>query len=356
MRTRALIAIAAIAAALIIAPTPAQAAARVSVANQSGSATIDASYGTVLNLRGSGFQSIKNGHGGLYVFFGTVSGNWRPSKGGQTGKDYFYVPDSETKNNKGFQKFVTFPGSDTAGAANGGEIKADGSWSTQIAVPGAVFKAVDRNGKSRTIDCRKVTCGIITVGAHGVKNANNETFTPVRVGNIYGSNPPASGDVPGATDPGAEEAAADEDETGEEATSTATGGAPALDVDRASAVPGRVLTFSATGLRPGDQVVATLDDGAAAVGPLTVGPNGQVAGALTLPRDLGPGTHVLKLSGTPGAPSISFAVQPLADDGPPWVAIGAAAGAALLLLAAIVFATVVLTRRRKGGDHASTPA
>ena len=43
---------------------PAQAAGRVSVANEFGSATIDGTYSTTLTLRGSGFQSVKGGHGG----------------------------------------------------------------------------------------------------------------------------------------------------------------------------------------------------------------------------------------------------------------------------------------------------
>ena len=78
-------------------------------------------------MSGSGFESIKNGHGGIYVLFGAVKGTWQPSKGGQSGKNYFTVPDSETKSNGGYAKFVTFPGSDTADSANGGEISSDGN-------------------------------------------------------------------------------------------------------------------------------------------------------------------------------------------------------------------------------------
>ena len=81
---------------------------------------VDPTYATTLRVSGSGFQSVKGGHGGIYVFFGTVTAGWQPSRGGATGKDYFYVPDSEAKNNQGFQKYVAFPGSDTASSANGG--------------------------------------------------------------------------------------------------------------------------------------------------------------------------------------------------------------------------------------------
>ena len=84
------------------------------VANPDGQAKIDPTYATTLTVSGSGFQSVKGGHGGIYVFFGTVKPGWQPSKGGATGEDYFYVPDSEAKDNQGFQRYVAFPGSDTA--------------------------------------------------------------------------------------------------------------------------------------------------------------------------------------------------------------------------------------------------
>ncbi|MFT4262503.1 MAG: hypothetical protein QM572_03910, partial [Nocardioides sp.] len=158
---------------------PAEAAARVTVTNGQSGAVADPTYATTLTLKGRGFQAIKGGYGGIYVLFGTRSGTWQPSKGGKAGTNYLYVPDSQTKDNQGFQKFVAFQGSDTASSANGGTIAADGSWKTTIVVPGATFQTVDSSGAARTVDCRKVTCGIITIGAHGVINARNETFTPV---------------------------------------------------------------------------------------------------------------------------------------------------------------------------------
>lgn len=160
---------------LLLAP-PAHAAARVSVSP----ATADPDYATVLTVRGSGFQSVPKGFGGIYVLFGWVAdGAWQPSKGGASGATYRYVPDKEAKDNRGFQRFVAFPGSDTAASANGGQLAADGSWSTQLVVPGARFRATDRDGAVVDVDCLKVRCGLITVGAHGVVNATNETFTPV---------------------------------------------------------------------------------------------------------------------------------------------------------------------------------
>ncbi|WP_162624810.1 hypothetical protein [Streptomyces cadmiisoli] len=141
--------------------------------------TADPQYATKIRLHGSGFQSVKNGFGGVYVLFGTVSGDWRPSQGGKSGEDYVYVQDSETKDNRGYQRFVAFPGDPTAYAANGGTLKADGTWDATLVIPGAVFPAKGRDGSIRQIDCRKVQCGVITIGAHGVSNAGNESFTPV---------------------------------------------------------------------------------------------------------------------------------------------------------------------------------
>lgn len=169
---------AALVALLLLAlAAPAQAAgARVRVSP----ATADPDYATVLQVSGTGFQSVPKGFGGIYLLFGWVSGGaWQPSQGGASGATYRYVPDQETKDNRGFQRFVSFPGGDTASSANGGEISPDGSWSTQLVVPGAKFKATDRDGKAVDVDCLKTACGLITVGAHGVVNANNETFTPI---------------------------------------------------------------------------------------------------------------------------------------------------------------------------------
>ncbi|WFR68855.1 hypothetical protein P9139_06220 [Curtobacterium flaccumfaciens] len=183
--------VAAASGALLLAGTaPASAAGRVSVAVEGHPEVtnrVDSTYLTTLRLNGSGFQGIKNGYGGIYVAFGTVSGTWQPSKGGATGVNYSYVPDDES-NPTGYLDFVAFEGSSTEYAANGGTVdSATGAWSATLKVPGATFQALDRNGNATTVDCRAVQCGIITIGAHGVKNANNESFTPVSVQNLYGA-------------------------------------------------------------------------------------------------------------------------------------------------------------------------
>ena len=175
---------------------------------QASPATADPDYATVLKVSGSGFQSVPKGFGGIYLLFGWVAdGAWQPSKGGASGATYRYVPDKETKDNRGFQRFISFPGGDTASSANGGEISADGSWSTQLVVPGARFKATDRDGNVVGVDCLKTACGLITVGAHGVANANNETFTPIsfavpgqqKAAPVTSSAPPSSSTPPPAS-------------------------------------------------------------------------------------------------------------------------------------------------------------
>ncbi|GAB3199265.1 hypothetical protein GCM10027062_15330 [Nocardioides hungaricus] len=337
-------------AVAVLVPAPALAAADVSVSPGS----VDPTYATTVRVSGSGFQSIKGGSGGIYVFFGTVEPGWQPSKGGVTGADYLYVPDSETKDNQGFQRFVAFPGSDTASAANGGVMSASGSWSTQLVVPGAVFRAYDRSGAVTTVDCRKVTCGVITIGAHGVTNANNETFTPVSV--AAGSSPPTASTEAPSTDPGA---TTDPPATPGDPAKPARPGPATLEVDRASAVAGNVLAFSATGLPPGAQVSAVFDDGAAGAGPFAVGADGTLAGVISLPLATAAGTHELRLYGVDDPPSVSFAVQEAdvvtiagtdrvsSDDElrAAWLFAGAAA---LVLLVALV-RLALRTRRSRAG-------
>lgn len=358
MRIHALLTVAALAAGTLLVPAPAQAAARVSVTNAQGSGAVDPTYATTLTISGKGFQSIKGGHGGIYVFFGTkVPGG------------YLYVPDSETKGNQGFQKFVAFLGSDTAESANGGTIKADGTWATSLVVPGASFKAVDRDGTAQTVDCRTVACGVITIGAHGVKNARNETFTPVSVADLYAGRPaPKNTAAPKSTAPTAPAATAGTAPAvpsdgaplpATAAPSPAT--APALTVERTTAVAGRAMSFQAVGLAAGDQIVVSLDDGVAAVGPLSVGPNGQVAGVLRLPVDLDQGTHTLRVTGSttplkvnfPVAVPIDRASQSTDPEGTSWVPIAFAGLALVALLGAIAFSFLTIrSSRRKASTRA----
>lgn len=398
----------------------APAGARVEVVNDQGTGSADVRYRTALTLTGRGFQVVRGGFGGIYVMFGWVrdprGGAWRPSRGGLTGDDYQYIPDSENAaENQGYLKFVAFPGSSTASEANA-VLSGDGSFSVDLTVPGPVFESVDREGNVGQVDCRRVTCGVITIGAHGVRNAANETFTPVPFGEVYDTGRAAeaqpdaaggSGDSGGATDPAgpgssaatdpAEPAVPDAavpgstgpavdsaiDDTTDSADTTARRGARAdttvatvVEVDRATAVAGHALIFTGRGFLPGEQVVAVLDDGSAALGPLLAGASGEVAGVLQLPAELPVGTHEIRLTGAasgstvlerfPVAASETAAVTSSAssDEGDQaaggagwsigtWFLLGAAV---LLVVAALRLAVTLLRRRRARGPVDRMPA
>jgi len=302
----ALGAMTAVVVALIVgtwAAPPAEAAARVSATNERGTTMADTSYRTKLTIRGTGFQSIQGGFGGVYVAFGWVrdpgGGGWKPSRGGITGRDYRYVPDSESSNNQGFLRFVAFPGSSTAGEAQA-VMSASGQFTVDLTVPGPVFNSTDRSGNVVTVDCRKVVCGVITIGAHGVKNARNETFTRVPFGTVFDDQPTSSESA--AATPSATPSAGDATESaGPAAPSTtaaaAPSGKPRVHTDRGTAQAGRPLPFTGRGFLPGEQVLAILDDGVVALGPMQAGESGEIAGVLALPADLEPGTHELRLQG-----------------------------------------------------------
>lgn len=260
----------------VVAP-PAWAAGTVSIAGPDGTTALAEDHATSITVSGSGFQSIPKGFGGIYVLFGWVDdaagGTWRPSVGGLVGEDYRYVPDSESADNNGYQRFLAFPGGQTESSANG-TLGTDGSWSVGMVIPGAVFESQDRDGRVTSVDCLSVTCGIITIGAHGVKNANNETFTPVSFA--------------AAAAPAGEQDAA---------PANATVGAVRVGVESGTVSAGSSIVFTGQGFTPGEQVVAALDGGLTAVGPLTAGAQGEVAAALPVPRDIRDGTHLLTLRG-----------------------------------------------------------
>ncbi|GAA1999028.1 hypothetical protein [Microbacterium ulmi] len=260
-------------------PLPAWAASSVTVEGPDGTSTVDPDYATEVTVRGSGFQSIKKGFGGVYVLFGWVDGSWRPSQGGVVGADYRYVPDSESRDNAGFQRFVAFPGSETEAAAHA-VMSDDGSWSVSMTIPGARFESRDRSGDVSGVDCLKVTCGVITIGAHGVKNANNETFTPVSFASGGGSAPAAAGGTLPDAAPG-----------------LAAPGEVRLGLASARVDAGTSIAFTGQGFAPGEQVVATLDRGLVSVGPLSAGAQGEVAGVMSVPRDVRGGTHLVTLTG-----------------------------------------------------------
>ncbi|WP_265521883.1 hypothetical protein [Oerskovia flava] len=377
---------------------PAAAAARVIVTNDRGTAQADTAYATTVSVSGSGFQSVTGAFGGIYVFFGWVSdpsgGSWAPSRGGTVGADYRYVPDSEHADNQGFQRFVAFPGSETGYAANGGEIAADGTWSTRLVIPGPTFQALDRAGKATTVDCREVQCGVITFGAHGVRNATNETFTPVEFVDLAGAGSAAGAGGDGSSADAGEQRAsgAGEGSAAGGAAGEGTGGADGADgdgadatdeeavdeepgtatlgVDQATAVVGHAMSFVGQGFEPGEQVVGVVDNGIVAVGPLNAGTHGEVAGIIQLPADLRTGTHVLRLTGATSGltPEVEFTatrdpaqVAALEEASTQEPAAGYSAAEIAVAVAGLVLLLVVLSsfaaaRRRRRAAASAGPA
>lgn len=358
---------------------PASAAPRISVVNDRGSASADVRYRTKLTITGRGFQTVTGGFGGVYLMFGWVDdprgGSWKPSRGGVTGTDYRYVPDAENvAANQGYLKFIAFPGSSTASEANA-VLSAAGRFSVSLTVPGPTFQSVDRDGKVVSVDCRKVTCGVITIGAHGVKNPANESFTPVRFTTVYDAAPAGQAEdaAPEEEPPATTGDATDATGTGATATPkrAARSGVPKVVTDRLTAKVGNTLAFTGTGFSPGEQVVGVLDDGAAGIGPLVAGPSGEVAGILPLPASLPAGTHELRLTGAAsgGQASERFAVRaadrqatgPAAEeDAEDGAEDGADAARVFLVVAGALFALAVaglglrllLRRRRATGAPA----
>lgn len=156
---------------------PAHAAARVEV-----SPAPNADGATTVTLSGSGFQYVPNAPGGIYIFFGAVSdpstNAWAPSQGGRSGSTFGYAGAS------GSILLAAFEGGSSAPESNA-VIGADGTWTAQMTIPGSSFASSSGNPhagqavEGAVIDCLQVQCGIITIGAHGAVNANNESFTPV---------------------------------------------------------------------------------------------------------------------------------------------------------------------------------
>lgn len=335
-----------------VVPDSADAAARVSVSNEFGNAAADIEHGTTLNLRGSGFLANQGGFGGIYVFFGIRQGG-----------EYLYIPDAESKNNAGFQRFLSHPGNTQTGSAAHGTINADGTWQTTLNVPGATFQTTNRSGQVVNVDCRTQTCGVITIGAHGVNEPRNETFTPVNFSDIYGDSGPSSsgsgGDGPASSDDASpensDETATEEEEDEEESERQG------IVIDLDTAVAGRVLSFTSDTFDAGEQVIATLDDGISAAGPFMVGQDGLMAGLLDLPVDLSAGTHTLRLTGasTQRELETTFPVKASDDAVPvaaetgstpewlPYLFLSLTAGVFLLTL---VFAIVRIRRSRRTTD------
>lgn len=384
------------------------AAPRVSISGPDGTATVSASGNTDITVSGSGFQSIQGGFGGIYVFFGWVNdpagGSWKPSQGGRTGEDLLYVPDTEARDNAGYQRFTTFPGSGTSSAANGGTLAADGTWSLRMRTPGARFNAQDRQGNEREVDCTQVQCGIITIGAHGVVNPANESFTPVSFTGTANSEPvrvqtdssasqsnrdqsdASQSSTDGAAEGGtlanpqqsqvdAISGAQETEETGPEPTDedsesddsdAAASGIATIGLQQQTVQAGRTLGFTGQGFEPGEQVVVTLAGGSTGAGPLLAGEFGEVAGAVPVDAELLPGTHLLRIagagSGQQAEAEFTIAANPLAavteegTSGWSWGLLAVLIVGGLILLFVIISLVMSLIRRHRAKKAAENEA
>lgn len=203
----------------------------VTVTSEAGDGVAPEDGPSTLTLDGSGFQAVDGGFGGVYVMFGVVQDGWQPSQGGVFGSSYVYQMDSQEAENAGYNVFVSFPGSTTEAEANGGVLDPDGTWSAALNVPGPVLTVSDADGNESQVDCRVETCGVITMGAHGVVNANNETFTPV-------SFEPAAAEEPSETMTDEPSAVSETSEAGESAPSVTALSSESQDVGAADVEDG----------------------------------------------------------------------------------------------------------------------
>ncbi|MDG4792755.1 LPXTG cell wall anchor domain-containing protein [Micromonospora sp. WMMD1082] len=129
--------------------------------------------------------------GGVYVFFGWVADPARfgPSirnstnNNGTVGVTYAYpgnAGDGATRDDgSGVMRLVSFTAGGASGEATDFHMDDNGNWTTTMRIFGSTFTTTTPDGKTHTYDCRKVRCGVFTIGAHGVSSATNEKFAPV---------------------------------------------------------------------------------------------------------------------------------------------------------------------------------
>lgn len=130
--------------------------------------------------------------GGVYLQFGWVrpTGGWGPSfrnatnTDGQFGVTYHYPGeqgDGSTRDDgTGTAKFIAFTPGGIDATATDIHMDPAGNWSTTLVIAAPTYTWIDpATGASQTVDCRKVQCGVYTIGAHGKASRTNELFVPV---------------------------------------------------------------------------------------------------------------------------------------------------------------------------------
>ena len=129
-----------------------------------------------VTVKGSGYPTSRDGatFGGLYVLFGWVDPsepNWAPTQGGASGRTFTYANDGKPAGT--FQQMVNFPGNTTGPGMPTMDDK--GNWEMEFPIEKSQFTSA----QAKEVDCIKMTCGIITIGAHGLPLQGGEVFTPV---------------------------------------------------------------------------------------------------------------------------------------------------------------------------------
>ncbi|MGO3833500.1 MAG: HtaA domain-containing protein [Microbacteriaceae bacterium] len=132
----------------------------------------------VVHLKGTGFPTTaENGgnFGGLYVLFGWIdpaAGDaWGPGHRGVSGKTFTYSKDIEPAG--AFQSMVSYPGNTTVP----GFPMMDSSGNFEMDLPLIASRFESQHGID--IDCYRMQCGVMLIGAHGQKQAKGEIFVPV---------------------------------------------------------------------------------------------------------------------------------------------------------------------------------
>lgn len=141
--------------------------------------------------------------GGVYLFFGWVATDkpkWGPSGrnasngDGNFGVTYVYPgeaggpPAGGQQGGSSATTMVAFTKNPDAAAEPAPFMDRNGNWTATVTVPGPTFTTALPSGENKTFDCRTVTCGVYTIGAHGKVSATNEKFSPISFGS--GQQPP----------------------------------------------------------------------------------------------------------------------------------------------------------------------
>ncbi len=174
-------------------------------------ASVPSDTATIVDVTGTDFLVPPHApgaavFGGVYLFFGYVEAGkkWGPSArnventDGQFGATYFYPGEgggADTRTDApddGTTGMISFTDAGESGDATTVHMDDNGNWAAKVKIPGATFSTALPDGGKRDFDCRQVTCGIFTIGAHGKSSATNEKFTPVIFAPAPAAPPPAA--------------------------------------------------------------------------------------------------------------------------------------------------------------------